>query len=857
MTVVHKRLDYRPLEYRIPEIHLLFGLGHEETRVTSRMLVQRITETQQPLILDGVGIALESLKVDGRTLAAHAYELLPDRLVIQGLPETCEVETVGTIRPAENTRLEGLYASRNGLFTQCEPEGFRRISWFLDRPDNLARFFVRIEGDKDRYPVLLSNGNPVEEGDLGDGRRFAVWNDPFPKPSYLFALVAGKLACIEDTFQTKSARNVRLRVYAVPGDEVRCHHAMRSIRQAMVWDEKAYGREYDLDVFNVVAVEDFNVGAMENKGLNIFNSKYVLADSETATDADFLGITRTIGHEYFHNWSGDRVTCRDWFQLSLKEGFTVFREQQFMESLVSPGVQRIGDIRTLRAYQFAEDAGPMAHPVRPDSYEEINNFYTMTIYEKGAEVIRMLRTLLGAEAFRTGCDLYFSMHDGKAVTCDDFVRAMELGSGRDLSAFRLWYSQAGKPEVTVEENYNVDQKSYSLTLKQKVPPTPGQDDKSPMPIPVSMALLGPEGGFLVRPQVLLLDAAEQNFYFPNVGEKPILSILRGFSAPVELVRNLSLQDALVILGQDDDAFSRWDVLQAILIRALLSDMDDDGLPEDVRACFAQLLERREEDPGLLALLLSLPESHVLSGAMVPVDMPRLVARLRKVRSEIGRKFAGEFEKLWQENRGAPMQDISPADVSRRQVAHVALGYLVAGNPETWLSHVEKYFEASANMTERLAALALLVEAGGPPAEKALEAFYTRHKGDAGTLDKWFSVQARADRPDAADVVLKLLAHPDFCWRNPNRVRSLVGVFSQGNPAAFHAPDGAGYRLLADAILKLDGMNPQISARLMEPFTHWRKHAEPYYSGMQKELERIAGHDGLSANVREIVSKTLG
>jgi len=857
MSAVRHRLDYRPPDWRIPAASLLFELDAESTRVTARLAVVRHEKgAGGPLVLDGIDLELASVAIDGRVLAADEYVLAPETLTIKSPPDEFEIETAAIIHPSANTRLEGLYASKNGLFTQCEAEGFRRITWFLDRPDNLTQFSVRLEGDAARFPVLLSNGNPLSAGNMPDGRHYAVWHDPFPKPSYLFALVAGELSHIEDTFQTMSARNVLLRIYCEGGDEERCRHAMRAIRQAMAWDEKAYGCEYDLDVFNVAAVHDFNAGAMENKGLNIFNAKCVLADAEMATDADFSNITRIIGHEYFHNWSGDRVTCRDWFQLSLKEGFTVFREQHFMADIGSPGVERIKEARDLRARQFSEDSGPMAHPVRPDSYEEINNFYTATVYEKGAEVIRMMRTVLGERAFRTGCDLYFAMHDGKAATCEDFVQALEISSGVNLSGFRLWYEQAGTPVVSVKEEYDAAKQAFTLTLRQTVPPTPGQPEKKPMPIPVDVAMLGRGGGVLVQPQVLLLDAEEKSFRFPRVAEKPVVSILRGFSAPVKLIRDMPVEDALLLLRHDDDAFSRWDALQTILRQDILSDAADVELPPNTRACFAALTSRPESDHQLHALLLALPDESALAEDMQPINAPLLRARLRRIRSETGKVFAEGFAAIWQRNMGAPAQDISADAAARRLLANTALRYLAAGDG-AWIATVEKHFAEAGNMTDRLAALSILVDAGGEAAENALAAFYARHKGNAIALNKWFAAQARGDAQDVCARVAKLTEHPDFNWRNPNRVRALLSVFSEGNPGWFHAQDGAGYRLLGDAVLLLDKTNPHLAACLMEPFSLWRRHAEPYYTLMRKELERIAATPDLSVNVREIITKTLG
>jgi aminopeptidase N len=844
-----RREDYAPPVWLVPEVALEFDLDPRETRVRAHLHVVRAGPG--PLRLDGGGQAPLSVLVDGRPAE---WRMEGDQLVIALSGDHHLIETECRIAPEANTQLMGLYASGGLLCTQCEAEGFRRITFFPDRPDVLSRYKVVMRADKARFPVLLANGDKVATGELTDGRHWAEWHDPFPKPPYLFALVAGDLAVNRDSFTTMSGRQVELGIWVREADLPRTDHAMAALKASMAWDERVYGREYDLGVFNIVAVSDFNFGAMENKGLNIFNSRYILADPDTATDADYDAVAGVVAHEYFHNWSGNRVTCRDWFQLSLKEGFTVFRDQQFSADQGSPAVKRIEDVRVLRAAQFPEDAGPLAHPVRPDSYIEISNFYTATVYNKGAELIRMMATMLGPERFRRGSDLYFERHDGQAVTCEDFVRAMEDGGGADLSRFRLWYAQAGTPKVTAK--LARAGATATLTLTQSVPPTPGQDGKQPMPIPLRIALFGAETGTrLIDEQLIVLDTAEAEYRFQDLAEPAVLSINRGFSAPVIVEAERSAADLALLSAHDDDPFARFEAMQQLMIDTLVAAVtegraDHQPVIEAVRRTLAD----PALDAGFVAEAL-LPPSEAFVGDQLLVVDPEAIHHAREaLRAEIGRTLADQWRDVYARTR-ANRYEYTPEAKGARRLKTIALGYLLTGGAADAPALARAQFDDADNMTDRQGALAVLANSRVPEREAALSAFYERYRGDALVLDKWFSTQALATRADTLDAVLKLAEHPDFTLANPNRARALIGAFA-ANQRAFHAADGRGYRFVADMILKLDRLNPQTAARMVPPLGRWRRFDAGRAALMRAELERIVATPGLSKDVFEQASKSL-
>ena len=868
------RHDYTPPAYLISQVELRFELGEEGTRVASRLQLRRNPAgSGGALVLAGRQLELTGLRLDGRTLSAGDYVVDAESLTIAVVPEifTLEVETL--IHPERNTSLEGLYTSSGNVCSQCEAQGFRKITYYLDRPDVMARFTTTIVADRSRYPVLLSNGNPVARGELEGGRHFVTWEDPFPKPSYLFALVAGDLIKIEDSFVTASGRRVALQIFVEARNRDKCDHAMVSLKKAMAWDEAVFGLEYDLDIYMILAVDDFNMGAMENKGLNVFNSKYVLARPDTASDLDYQGIEGVIGHEYFHNWTGNRVTCRDWFQLSLKEGLTVFRDQEFSADMTSRAVKRINDVRLLRNGQFPEDAGPMAHPVRPESYEEINNFYTSTVYNKGAEVIRMLHTLLGAAAFRRGMDLYFARHDGQAVTCDDFAAAMADASGVDLEQFKLWYSQSGTPELTASGHFDAAAQSYTLRLRQHCPATPGQPHKLPFHMPVAVGLLDPRGNDLplqlageaaaaATTRVLDLRRAEQSFVFVGLAEQPVASLLRGFSAPVRLKADSSEAELAFLMAHDSDAFNRWEAGQQLATRLLLTLVAEvqAGRPLQLDPLFAEAFARtlsdREADPALLALALLLPSETVLAEEMTVADPVAVRAAREWLRRSLAAELRQEFRARYAELQEAgPYRPEGPA-VGRRSLKNLCLAYLVSLGDEQNVALALEQFQRGDNMTDVSAALATLAGYPGPERELALAAFYQRWQNEPLVVDKWLTLQAMALHPAVLDEVRGLLAHPAFTLHNPNKVRALIGAFAQGNPAAFHAADGAGYSFLAEQVLALDGLNPQVAARMVAAFNRWRKYDSGRQALMRAELERILAAPGLSRDVREIVAKAL-
>ncbi|KXU33202.1 aminopeptidase N [Sphingobium sp. 22B] len=857
LTVPHivRREDYRPPDWLVPDIALDFDLDAAATRVHATLSVTRNGDHDRPLKLDGDGLLPLEIRVDGNPIAADQWSMDSGALVI-ALPDAVHiVETLVEIAPQDNSKLMGLYASGGLLCTQCEAEGFRRITFFPDRPDVLSRYSVRMAADKALYPVLLANGDPVEQGELPGGRHWARWNDPFPKPCYLFALVAGDLACNADRFVTMSGREVQLGIWVREADLPRTAHAMQALRNSMAWDERVYGREYDLDVFNIVAVADFNFGAMENKGLNIFNSRYILADPETATDIDYDGVEGVVAHEYFHNWSGNRVTCRDWFQLSLKEGFTVFRDQNFSADMGSHAVKRIEDVRILRAAQFQEDRGPLAHPVRPESYMEISNFYTATIYNKGAELIRMMALMLGPERFRAGTDLYFDRHDGEAATCEDFVRAMEEGGEIDLGQFRLWYEQAGTPHVRALLTHDPVARSVTLLLEQTVPPTPGQPEKRPMAIPLRTALFDPETGENRGDELLMLTEARQSFTFQGWTTAPILSINRGFSAPVIVETNRSQADLAFLSAHDDDPFARYEAMQQLMVNVLVGRIGGQAVDEDaVIAAIRNAATDPLLDPAFVAEAIRLPSEAYLGDQMAVVDPDAIHA----ARDALQRRIGAELEPLWRDIHARTRANafaLSSAAKGARKLRNTALLYLAASGAVDGPAVAFGQFSEADNMTERQAALATLANGTSAEREAALDIFYNRYRDDALTLDKWFQTQAFAFHPDTVDLVEELGRHKDFTLTNPNRVRALYGAFA-GNQWAFHHPSGKGYRLVADCIIALDKLNPQTAARLVPPLGRWKRFDEPRAALMRAELQRILLEPGLSKDVTEQVSKSL-
>ncbi|WP_031304450.1 aminopeptidase N [Sphingobium quisquiliarum] len=853
--LIIRRQDYRPPDWLVPDIALYFVLDAARTEVRSLLKVRRNGAHDRPLKLDGDELTPLEVRVDGQPLTPDQWAMEGGALIIPLGGEEHEVETLVGLAPQSNSKLMGLYASGGLLCTQCEAEGFRRITFFPDRPDVLSRYSVRLEADKRLYPVLLANGDPVEKGDLPDGRHWARWNDPYPKPCYLFALVAGNLACNADSFTTQSGRNVQLGIWVKEADLPRTAHAMQALKNSMAWDERVYGREYDLDVFNIVAVADFNFGAMENKGLNIFNSRYILADPDTATDLDYDGVEGVVAHEYFHNWSGNRVTCRDWFQLSLKEGFTVFRDQNFSADMGSAAVKRIEDVRVLRAAQFQEDSGPLAHPVRPESYMEISNFYTATIYNKGAELIRMMALMLGPERFRAGTDLYFERHDGEAATCEDFVRAMEEGGGIDLAQFRRWYEQAGTPHVRALLTHDAASGTAELTLEQHMAPTPGQPGKLPMAIPLRVALFDRDSGKSRGDELLMLTQARQSFTFDDFATPPILSINRGFSAPVIIETDRSQADLAFLSGHDDDPFARYEAMQQLMVNVLVGRVG--GQMVDDAAVIAAIRDTITDpllDSAFIAEAVRLPSEAYIGDQLAQVDPDAIHATRDALQYRIG----AELESLWRAIHGKTQANafsLSPAAKGARKLRNMALLYLNASGADDGAAIAFGQFSDADNMTERQAALATLANGTSAEREAALDIFYNRYRDDALTLDKWFQTQAFAFHPDTVDLVEELGRHPDFTLSNPNRVRSLYGAFA-GNQWAFHHRSGKGYRMVADCIIALDKINPQTAARLVPPLGRWRRFDEERAAMMRAELQRILSQPGLSRDVTEQASKSL-
>ena len=867
--------DYQVPPFLIDSVELSFDLREQGTRVTSRLQMRvnpALALPPESLRLDGEGLKHQWLAIDGRQLESDEYHIDASGLHLLAPPRQFELSSEVEIEPQNNTALEGLYRSNSMFCTQCEAEGFRKITWFLDRPDVMARFKVRIEADRATFPVLLSNGNPGERGELADGRHFAEWDDPIPKPAYLFALVAGDLQYVQQDYVTASGRPVDLRIYVEPENIDKCEHAMASLVKSMRWDEEKYGREYDLDVFNIVAVNDFNMGAMENKGLNIFNSKFVLARPETATDRDFQGIEGVIAHEYFHNWTGNRITSRDWFQLSLKEGLTVYRDQEFSADMGSRGVKRIEDVRLLRAHQFAEDASPMAHPVRPASYIEINNFYTVTVYEKGAEVVRMQANLLGPELYRKATDLYFERHDGQAVTTEDFVACMEDASGRDLSQFKRWYDYAGTPKLAIADSYDASAQRYTLSIRQSVPDTPGQSDKPPFHIPFALGLIDALGRDLPISQgdrqavdgtlMLELHEAEHDFVFEGIAERPVPSLLRGFSAPVKVEYDYSNEQLLQLMAHDSDGFNRWDAAQTLLRNTLLEMVAQhrDGqamqVPDELIEALRTALFAEQAEDALIAEVLTLPGIGYLGDFMDTVDVDGLHLARETLRAAVAGQLREDLLMRYEQLADEGEYVVTPEAIGRRSLRNCVLGYLMSLRDDDEVAQLAiNQYGAQHNMTDVIAALALLADSDHSARNEVLEDFAEHWQHDPLVMDKWFSVQATATRENVLDEVRGLMQHPGFSIRNPNKVRALIGAFAAGNPVRFHAADGSGYRFLAEQVLALDVLNPQIAARLLRVMSRWQRYDAGRQQHMREALSRIAAAK-VSKDVFEIASKSL-
>jgi aminopeptidase N len=851
--------DYTPAPYLAEQVNLSFNLLPGKTIVTSEVkYVKNSAGISNDLVLDGEDQTIISVSVNGQPF--DGYTVADGQLTIANAPDAFTLSIVSEIDPAANTALEGLYQSQGSYCTQCEAEGFRRITYYQDRPDVLSIFTVRVEADAKAYPVLLSNGNLQDAGSLPDGRHYTVWHDPFPKPCYLFALVAGDLVRVADTFTTLSGRKVDLHIYVRAGDEKQCDHAMESLKKSMRWDEEVYGREYQLDLFNIVAVSDFNMGAMENTSLNIFNTALVLAHQETATDSDFMSVEGVIGHEYFHNWTGNRVTCRDWFQLSLKEGFTVFRDQEFSADMNSRAVQRIDDVNGLRRLQFAEDGSPLAHSVQPDQFIEISNFYTKTIYEKGAELIRMQHTLLGAETFRKATDLYFDRYDGHAVTCDDFVQCMADASGRDLTQFFRWYKQAGTPTLQVSSQYDAAQQSYTLTFKQAQPDTPGQTDKQPLHIPVAIGLLDAAGKEILPTRVLEVTAREQVFTFNEVGAKPVPSILRGFSAPVKLETDLSDDDLRLLQVHDIDGFNKWEAGQTLALRTIQRVMADaqadiSQFIADVGVLIAQGLNG-QGDKALLARALALPMIGVIGQYLPVIDPAAIDAARSSILTQIKRAHKDALAALYDANCNTGTFSVTPEAMGRRALQNAVLEILTVTNGTGCAARAKAHYDAADNMTDRVAALACLADSTQPQRAEVFADFYQALENYPLVVDKWFSLQALANRDAIFDDLAMLRKHPDFNIKNPNRVRSLYTAFAINNPVKFHDPSGKGYAFLRDAIIELNTINPQIAARMVTPLREWRRYTPALQAQMKAALEAVLATPNLSGDVFEVVSKSL-
>lgn len=859
------RKDYRAPDYTITDVALDFDLSAGDTVVTAVSHLVRQSEHAQPLVLNGEGLTLVSVAVNGQPVTDYQQD--SHSLTINGLPAECELSIITRFSPAKNTALSGLYQSGEALCTQCEAEGFRRITYFLDRPDVLARYQTKITADKARYPYLLSNGNRVASGELADGRHWMQWSDPFPKPSYLFALVAGDFDVLRDTFTTRSGRDVALELYVDRGNLDRADWAMESLKQSMRWDERRFGLEYDLDIYMIVAVDFFNMGAMENKGLNVFNSKFVLAKAETATDTDYLDIERVIGHEYFHNWTGNRVTCRDWFQLSLKEGLTVFRDQEFSSDLGSRAVNRINNVRVMRGAQFAEDASPMAHPIRPDKVIEMNNFYTVTVYEKGSEVIRMMHTLLGEEAFQAGMRLYFERHDGSAATCEDFVKAMEDASGIDLTQFRRWYSQAGTPQLQVRDEYDAKQQVYRLHVRQSTPPTPEQTEKLALHIPLDIELYAEDGAVIplqsggqAVSSVLNVTEPEQTFVFEQVPQAPVISLLREFSAPVKLDYPYTDKQLTFLMAHARNDFARWDAAQMLIgkyVRLNVANWQAGNaleLPIEVVDAFRAVLLDEQLDPALAALILTLPKETELAELFDLIDPDAIRAVHEFIRDELVLELNDELRAVYQAHV-LPEYRVEHADIARRALRNTCLSYLAFAEGADAL--VRRQYEQADNMTDTLAALSAAVSAELPCRDNLMQHFADKWQHDGLVMDKWFMLQATSPAANVLENVKALMQHPSFSLANPNRTRSLIGAFASGNPSAFHAKDGSGYRFLTDVLVELNSRNPQVASRLIEPLIRLGRYDAERQQLMRAQLLRLQKLDNLARDLFEKITKSLG
>ena len=866
--------DYAPPPFLIDTVDVDIDFRSGEALVTAQLAVRRNPAAHTPdapLVLDGDELELSRISLDGVELASDRYRLSADQLTLSDLPDVFRLETLTRIRPDTNTRLSGLYRSANGYFTQCEAQGFRRITWFQDRPDVMSRYSVTLHADKAALPQLLSNGNPVDSGNEEGGRHWAKWQDPFPKPCYLFAVVAAKLESLSDSYRTLSGREIQLAIYVEPGKLDQCKHAMSALKKAMQWDEQTFGLECDLDNYMIAAVGDFNMGAMENKGLNIFNTKFVLARPDVATDVDYENIDRVVAHEYFHNWTGNRVTCRDWFQLSLKEGLTVFRDQEFGADVHNRSVARIREVRGLRAQQFPEDNGPMVHPVRPASYIEINNFYTATVYQKGAEVVRMIQTLIGKPAFRSGMDLYFERHDGQAVTCDDFVAAMDDASGVDLKQFMRWYDQAGSPRIRATGSYDAAKQRYTLRLSQSCTATPGQAAKQPYHVPVTVGLVGPNGEDLplhlvgdsnvTTERVLSLQTASQEFIFESVADAPVPSLLRDFSAPVVLEFDYSAAELARLLAHDRDPFNRWEAGQRLasqLIIAATTTITAGGTPSwssDFAKAAARVLAESATDPAFAAEALTLPGEATLAEQLDVVDPDALHAARNGLRRFLAEQLVTEFQACYEALAPKGLYRPDSQDAARRALRNLCLGYLCETDSAEMRALAKKQFDTADNMTDQFAALSVLAQSEGEERVLALDAFYARWKDEALVIDKWLQVQATSRRSDALAEVARLVEHPAFDLRNPNKVYALLRAFGS-NHVRFHAADGSGYRFLAEQTRKLDGINPQVAARLARCFDRWRRFDSRRQAHARAALETLRNHKGLSRDVFEVVEKSL-
>ena len=865
--------DYQVPDFLIDKTSLVFDLYDEYCRVSSVLTIRRNPDSQKtsaPLFLHGgLGLDLQQLQIDDQMVAENNYQRTDEGLIINSLPDSCVISIEVNIRPYLNTTMMGLYKSRTMYCTQCEAEGFRSITFYLDRPDVMSEFITKIIADKKQFPVLLSNGNALEQGELGNGRHFAVWHDPFKKPAYLFALVAGDLRVVEDSFTTCSNREILLQIYVEEKDLNKCDHAMLSLKNSMRWDEQVYGREYDLNRFMIVAVDDFNMGAMENKGLNIFNTSAVLSNPKTTTDAAFQRVEGIVAHEYFHNWSGNRVTCRDWFQLSLKEGFTVYRDSQFSADMNSAVVKRIEDVVYLRTHQFAEDASPMSHPVQPDAYMEINNFYTLTVYEKGAEVVGMIHSLLGDQKFRQGSDLYFSRHDGQAVTIEEFVGAMEEVSGIDLKQFRRWYKQSGTPQVDVQSHYDAEAKTFSLSFSQSCPTTPGQSHKEPFFIPIKLALVGADGEDLAlnrqgdQSMVFSLYDQSQTLVFENIQQPPVPSLLRGFSAPIKLNYQYTNDELAHLIANDSDGFNRWDAGQKLSLKVLNKLIEDAKagreltMDQQLIKVFDALLSDHDLDPAMVNLMLQLPSEAQLHEQAETIYVESIHRAREFIRQTIANTLQQKLIETYQ--RLTENQDYAPeaAQIGRRALRNCVLGYLMEvetlGSELAW-----QQFNNATNMTDKAAALSALVncKAADSYAQKALKAFEIDYANETLAMNLWLQIQATCKLSNGLDRVNELMGHPAFSINNPNKARSLLGAFCSTNLINFHKADGLGYRFLQEHIIALNALNPQVAARLVTPLTRWRKMPEPNRDLMREALQQIADHPGLVKDIQEIVTKSL-